>query len=795
MNTFKSAFYSLSAATLLTSSVFAADQIEVRLSEETSEIANTKDQLATKGGEIYLVKIGLDNDADFAKLTQVDFNITTASYRVDFNPKVDPTCTGEDNKIEEIDTSIIKNFVIYEGSVASINKVGTVPFATATHTDDGTQITASFKNSDVVFESGKDLDFTNTNSAATVYIIGLEYSEISQQVSKGEINIALDKVYVDDELVTSREAGLDAVADVQKTVNIDSVAPSPFHEYANTENGLAVDSYDAIIEQVENSTETDFFSMPQLDYLNTSTTATLDHTYVRHYNKVEIPAGSTTVTNALGDTSIDFGYTASVVYNLFNSYEGNNSYTATTVKEDVIGDDIRVIVRLDEELANDFCQIPMNSKYEENLSTEIVTNNLALINESFEFTDSQGNDLTGVTSFSCYTTCLSQKRLDPGEAKNLGDLNVSGTELHFTIDPTIATAEANTCDSANTIAVGDVTLSYNQGLLKDSFDNEVASFSGLAYQDNRAPVITGVEVDVETNTKGKIVFDEPINMNGNFTDIIKAGDSQDYNATGAEAYVATKTLNYDATNDQTIDFTASAELGDELYIRFTSGGITDKETNAVSIHHEGTFASNPLGVYVVPNRWNLISIPSCQATTSKRLSQSGTVQTIWGYDDNEWTKSPKKLEAGKGYWVKTLPINRDTYVNGDATAGDATDYDTAGTGYNSQIEDTTVYSAETNNIVTNFYNVQTTGYDAKYVDSQTVIDKNSDNTWKLLGIDEAISWSDAHSQVHSNCSTVSIFQYSPLGDSACATGNCGAWNAAPYIPSYSGVWVRQENCD
>jgi hypothetical protein len=903
MNTFKSAFYSLSAATLLTSSAFAAE-FTIEIDPTRSEVYGTNEAiLKTTGGESYWFRISLENQNPYVTATQFDFNLTTENNEVYRHLELDKCSATTDNKENYLDTAIFKNFVIYKGSIDPSNRIGTAPFnVQSVSKSNGVQtLTASLKNSEMTFEPGKNLQFTNNeNAEPTAYIIAVEYDQITQEVEDGNFHVTLHDVKIsetheeaDAYSITFPSDDVDGATGsynpsnkiaeytrIHKKLDADSVAPSLFHEYVDLDSGNPIDNYDGIIEQEEKLTITEFYSLPIADYINRDTGDVISgtrvsvaggdpsiaeaaeyldllHGEVRHYNNSEYTnaadtdltglevdgvasAVATARTNVDGsaintldftsrvENSADYNQAISTNYSnlfkpfeTFSSHEFNDDYANhnkdgifTTAKKDVVGSDMKVIIRLDEKLQNNFCNVGKltdgytnvllgndNLQYLSNdlnttYSSEEHTNNISLLNEAFTFTDSDGNKLVnGITNFSCYTTCLSQKRLDPGEDTDLEDLVVTGTELQLTVDPTIADEEANTCDSRNTIAVGDVTVSYTQGLLKDDFNNEVASFSGLAYKDSRPPVITGVEVDVDTKKKGRIVFDEPINMNGTFSDIVRAGDAnktEDHltNTTYGDDAV---TLNFDSLNDQSIEFEASEILSkDKLFVRFVDGSIADKVGNESNITQEGEFGSANLEVYIVPDRWNLISIPSCKVTTSKNISKSGTVQTIWGYDNDTWTKSPKKLEAGKGYWVKTLPVNQDRYTN---TTADIVDYNTSGTLYEDTNETLTKdYSTFENDVVEGFYNVQTTGYDATYVNSSTILGTNSDTTWKLLGIDTAISWADAHSQVPESCQTLSIFQYSPLGQ-GCDDGNCGAWNAAPYIPSYSGLWVKQENCD
>jgi len=241
------------------------------------------------------------------------------------------------------------------------------------------------------------------------------------------------------------------------------------------------------------------------------------------------------------------------------------------------------------------------------------------------------------------------------------------------------------------------------------------------------------------------------------------------------------------------------DMGENTVTSKTVGNIVTTE------YARGEFITKDLLVKIVPNEWNLISIPTKKVTTAQHMFMTGTVQTVWGYDNNTWTKSPSIMHAGHGYWVKGLDI---------------TDYDSQDR---------------------NFSKTQTTSYKAKVIDSKTVIAKATPNTWTLLGTDKAMTWADAYGQVSDKCHTVSVYAYRPAQDkfdvvrtqvnnttvttyaNDRAVDNNGTsktygtvnmvtdrngttqyieyrtqtagWNLDSFIPQYSGIWVKQENCE
>jgi hypothetical protein len=303
--------------------------------------------------------------------------------------------------------------------------------------------------------------------------------------------------------------------------------------------------------------------------------------------------------------------------------------------------------------------------------------------------------------------------------------------------------------------------------LKDESNNFVqAHAQQMVFDDQLDPYISSVDISFEDPTKGQLTFSEVIK-----TDNIakwnifgmKAG-STDGDYTLSNLAVVSQT---DKNAPTKVDFTLSsnAESGMKIIINGVSdtnttySNLTDLGENVVNnvvekvgdrAFTEKTFETIDLDVSIVPLKWNLISIPSGKVTTAQQMFLTGTVQTVWGYENATWTKSPRIMHAGKGYWVKGLNVT-------DLNATDR-----------------------------NFSKTQTTKYGAKDVNSSKILSESSSTDWKLLGIDKSISWADAYSQVHNNCHTISIYQYN-------ADDN-GSWNTDSDIPAYSGVWVRQENC-
>lgn len=355
--------------------------------------------------------------------------------------------------------------------------------------------------------------------------------------------------------------------------------------------------------------------------------------------------------------------------------------------------------------------------------------------------------------------------------------------------------------------VGDVTMSYAGNYLKDEAYNYVqATTTDLkVFDDTIDPAIEKVYISFEDTTKGQIIFSEMINeSNLDKLDIFgseKNSNNRDYIVTLDVDNIETKIDAYDSatynrqktvipfTLDQGVkissvddgisDFNitingvsdtnltyALHDMGGNYVINVDKNLTTDREDVGVDHYFaEGEFTTENILTEIVPGEWNLISIPSDLVTTSQHMFVTGTVQTIWGYEDGTWTKSPKLIHAGKGYWVKGLNI--------------------------------------TDSHDRNFSKTQATGYKARTVTSSTVITDDSSTDWRLLGLPTALDWANAHEQVHENCHTVSIYSYRPNQlkvDNSGANGTAtystqtAGWNLDSNVSGLSGIWTRQENC-
>ena len=414
-----------------------------------------------------------------------------------------------------------------------------------------------------------------------------------------------------------------------------------------------------------------------------------------------------------------------------SSYDYNSSFTVT--------------INLSEHLDKDYSQ---SNTYMKELN--------ASVQSSFSFKDADK------TQFS-----IDKVEYNHGDSLSSNDTN--DTTLTLTVNPQSPT-------------VGDVTMTYSGSLLKDEAGNTLVNKTGITeyqvFDDTVDPTIEAVYISFEDTKKGKIVFSEKVKTeNLSKLDIhgskVSNGATNDYTVK-LDSNSVTNSADSNQVIKTSVDFTLDkdVDLKNNFYVIINGrksdfykealqdfGGnyvLTDKNSTTTDAYNKGydvtkiiqEFSTKPINTTLVAGKWNLISIDNGLVTTSQKMFLTGTVQTIWGYENGTWVKSPKLIYAGKGYWVKALN--------------------------------------ETNSSDRNFSNTQATGYGATPIKLSSFIQDNSSSNWTLLGTPSKIEWSDAYKQVKNKCHTVSIYEYN---------ASIGAWNVDSYIPALSGIWVKQENCN
>ena len=383
-------------------------------------------------------------------------------------------------------------------------------------------------------------------------------------------------------------------------------------------------------------------------------------------------------------------------------------------------------------------------------------------------TSSKSSDIITVT-FSEDITAITKSDLE--KAKSNFTVTDSYNQNYEIVDVNSSgnTLDLNVSSLVNNIFTGDLFLNYTTGFISDKagnlVENLVENNVSRVVKDDTSPIIDKVELSFEDTKQIKVSFSEVLkdftyffkketgetNLEINKTKTDETGDSlKAVSVTSTIVPQTDKLAAYTVLNIELNESVDSSTVTVQAVVKKTKdNNITDfvgrnRVTEDDKTSEEGDLSSlNNLKDF----SWNLLSIPSDKMTTSKKMLASGDIQTIWGYDfntseDKRWEKFPKRLDAGKGYWVRT-------YKATDLTA------------------------------------VKTTGYSAKVVTDKDSIKNAPHNEWALIGIN-TMSVQDARSQVADGCNGVSIFDYNRTAQK---------WNVDETISDHSGIWVKQENCD
>ena len=740
-NVLNRALLSMVAASLLTTSAFA--KIETTL-EVRSDSGLSLNKL---GSSEEVFRLTIDNTDPVASELEViniqleSNNTTDLSYLKDIS-----IFRGNQDV-----SNLVKSFLIDDANVSGLNTISNntkiIPMVLDVRDVTSVSDQKTDRDSDGTYESDlKKTEFLNTqNGDPTKYIIVLNFDEINN-IDDAEIRVRV----IDADHKLSTRIGSTGSYSVNAEQGLD----------LNFDNGFDINNASTSVSANINKVSNWF----KIDTTNPSITNI----------GVYRPVGSTIVNGAAVTVEL---------------LDGNITIASDDTDLDGRGE-------LDYNYNNSFY---VDINFTENLFVENDDNNTkltyAVINNAFLIEDSVGNELNatirGYLAGDTYSLSSSSFRSDYEE---------NNTILRLEVDSNITT-------------VGDVYLTFDGSLLKDEAGNSVLSLPKTKiFDDTVNPRISRVDLSFEDTTKGQIIFSEVIDT----TDMAKwdifgskkktattTGNERDYTVTltkvvdGAFNYSPTViefeldspvyisksnndglsdlNITIEGISDNNLTFRPLTDMGENAINKTDDNAELSVGGSTVTLNYaEGNFTTNDLLVDIVPSEWNLISIPTNKVTTSQHMFVTGTVQTIWGYDNNTWVQSPNIIHSGLGYWVKGL----------DVTDLNATDR--------------------------NFSKTQTTSYRARQIVSTTVIENNASQSWKLLGTDAEISWADAHAQVKDlECHTTLIYAYRPVKniDTRTGTGNTDSvdgnisytdqisgWNLDSTIPANSGIWVKQENC-
>jgi len=303
--------------------------------------------------------------------------------------------------------------------------------------------------------------------------------------------------------------------------------------------------------------------------------------------------------------------------------------------------------------------------------------------------------------------------------------------------------------------------------------------------------ITSASLDLETYSKLKVVFDIPIgdtNLTAFRTDILDGNitiqnDTTDDNISISLDGNESNTTFYFSIPDAEDINVIRGNSYNNLVFHMNDSILDDSNTST------DTNLTKTLGTLtVIDDRWNLITIPAGVSTNAKEMIKSGKATMIWGWeynssDEYNWEAYPPKMEAGKGYWVRTRITANTNGSLGNIVASD----------YNTTLVSDVNISLEIN--ASNFADV--------------ISNIPFKDEWVLLGNSGAdatiigTSGSEDNASTYffedllnstENCYFVSIYHWDASSTGVWINDTEGGATSNS-IPQNSGVWVKQRLCD
>ncbi|EJF06331.1 hypothetical protein ThvES_00015830 [Thiovulum sp. ES] len=216
--------------------------------------------------------------------------------------------------------------------------------------------------------------------------------------------------------------------------------------------------------------------------------------------------------------------------------------------------------------------------------------------------------------------------------------------------------------------------SYPNGFLNMGANLEFSAMSSLGsvlsasldltFYDKIRVKFNMINEDTITNLSSEISSDEVFVKNSDTTD--KVYLNFDFNESNS-AYLSVRDQNG-------INIIKSNSLNN-LQLHLNDSVLDDSNISA-DFNLTKTLGSTQFGdLNVYNDTWNLITIPQGLHTNSREIIRQGKATMIWGWEHNgtsyNWIPYPKKMVAGRGYWVRTrVPQN----TNGNLSNIIATEY-------------------------------------------------------------------------------------------------------------------------
>jgi hypothetical protein len=359
----------------------------------------------------------------------------------------------------------------------------------------------------------------------------------------------------------------------------------------------------------------------------------------------------------------------------------------------------------------------------------------------------------------------------------------SADDTNFTIAGNILQTNASfDFETKNSLFVCVKTTDSGGGTFEKSFTITVLNDTS-----DDSPAISTASLDLTDYNLTRVVFEQPLSSSGILSKFQQ--DLNDGNITIRNSFTNSKVALKFESNKSQEAFISVKNASDILEVRGFSYynlvlTVQDSAFNN-SNKEENLSLTKTLGTLDVENEaWNLITIPQGLHTNSREFIKANKVSKIWGWeinssDEYDWVAYPKRMESGRGYWVKTRTANN---TGGSLGNVNATDFNPTVFGdVNSSLE------INTSNLI------------------EVVLEMPRKDEWVLLGNagaeatihlnsgaenDSSIYYFEDLLNTKENCYFVSIYHWDTTSEKWIHDSVNNA-----VIPSGSGIWVKQRLCD
>jgi hypothetical protein len=310
--------------------------------------------------------------------------------------------------------------------------------------------------------------------------------------------------------------------------------------------------------------------------------------------------------------------------------------------------------------------------------------------------------------------------------------------------------------------------------------------SANAYTAPSGAVLIDTAIDLTNYDKLKVVFNAPLTSNDQtvFQNLIN-----DTNIT----------INNSATDDE-VNVSIERNISNVMYFNIDSNAIniirgnTYNELNITVVdgtQGSGTMnATTTIGTLdVTDDAWNLITIPDGLHTNAREFIKANKVTMIWGWEynststDYDWEAYPSRMEAGRGYWVRTRVAGNTASSLGDIVSSD---YNATVFGDYDGSEINTTNFAEIVSTVPKKDKWVLLGNSGAEANITSSANGNSERNVSQYFFEDLLNATES-------CYFVSVYHWDASGSQWINDTVNGATSTP--IPSGAGVWVKQRLCN